>query len=78
MKQLRHVYTIEVNREQKGVYSQFKKGFEDLKKQGFELKSYTYQMYRFSKANSVTLYCVKKGSSFFTLRFVKWPVNVLN
>lgn len=75
MKKLRHVVQVEANRENYGVFTTFKAAFDALQDQGFELKSYKYELRRFSKASEVKLYAVKRKESFYTLKFRRSNVN---
>jgi len=75
MIQLRHVIQVEANREDYGLFTTFKAAFDALKEQGFEIKSYKYELRRFSVADEVKLFCVKRKDHLYTIHFKRQRVN---
>lgn len=75
MLKLRHVIQVEANREKYGVFTTFKAAYDSLVNQGFEIKSYKYELRRFSVADEVKLLAVKREKSYYTLHFKRVDVN---
>lgn len=75
MKKLRHIVRVEANRENFGVFTTFKAAYDTLIREGFEIKSYRYQLRVFSAASEVRLYCVKRKQSFYSIKFLREIVN---
>jgi len=75
MKKPRKSIVVEINRELYGTFTTFQAAWDTLKKEGFELNSYKYEIRKLAKALSVKLLAVKRGRLFYTVTFVKCPVN---
>jgi len=75
MQQLRHIIHVEANREQYGFFTTFKAAFDTLRNQGFEIKSYKYELRRFSVADQVKLLAVRRSGKYYTLHFRREIVN---
>lgn len=77
MRQLRQVITVTANREYIGIFTTFMGAFNALKTEGYEVKSYWYEIRRFRVAQEVRLLAVRRGSAWFTIILRMENVNCL-
>lgn len=75
MKKLRTTIVVRVNGEIFGIFTTFKAAFDSLKSKNFEIKSYKYELFKFSEVEKLVMYAVKKEKHYFTVKFEKLNVN---